>query len=122
LTVNAFAAGKYRSTTEVRSSETDVNLKNNSLTTINTVEAARLGRADLELTQTVSNAKPQIGEQVTLMLTLANKGPGIASGIRVRDRLPRWLTFVNTVAEQGTYNPRSGVWEVGNLREISAGV
>ncbi len=117
LTVNSIAAGNLISTTNVTSNETDFNPFDNQLITAKTIESVTPASADLELTQTVNNPNPDVGDQITFALTLTNKGPGIASGIEVTDLLPSELSFVSAFTVQGTYNSTTGVWDVGNLRD-----
>lgn len=117
ITANSIAAGNLVSTTDVTSDAADLNPTNNSLIQRKTVNPSTPAAADLELSKTVSNPTPNIGELVDLNLTLTNKGPGIASSIRVTDLLPPGLSFVGTQAEQGIYDPITGIWDVGNIRD-----
>lgn len=117
LTVNSIAAGNLISTTNVTSNEADFNPFDNQLITAKNVESVTPAAADLELSQTVNNLNPNVGDQITFTLTLTNKGPGIASGIEVTDLLPPELSFVFASPEQGTYNSTTGVWDVGNIRD-----
>ena len=70
---------------------------------------------DLSLTKTVSEARPQVGDQVTYTITLENAGPDTGTAIAVTDVLPASVTFVGSLASQGTYDSTSGVWTVGDL-------
>ncbi|BAY65999.1 Cna B domain protein [Calothrix brevissima NIES-22] len=76
--------------------------------------------ADLELTQTVSNATPTGGENVTFTLRLNNKGPQSTNNVTVTDQLPTGLTFVSATASQGSYNSSTGVWTVGTVNSGSS--
>ncbi len=69
--------------------------------------------ADLELTQVLDNSSPAIGDQVNFTLTLSNKGAILADGIKVNDLLPKELSFVLATAGQGTYDSKTGLWDVG---------
>ena len=71
--------------------------------------------ADLALGKTVSDATPNVGDQVTFTVTLTNNGPDPANGVEVTDLLPAGLTFVSATPSQGTYTPASGVWAVGTV-------
>jgi uncharacterized repeat protein (TIGR01451 family) len=73
---------------------------------------------DLELSQTVDNAAPQVGDTVILSITATNKGPAIATNVRVKDLLPPKLAFVST--DQSTYDSQTGVWAIANLAANSS--
>ena len=64
--------------------------------------------AELELTQTIDNLTPVVGEQVNITLVLVNQGPGIASGIEITNLLPDGLSFVRANAALGNYNSTKG--------------
>jgi uncharacterized repeat protein (TIGR01451 family) len=69
--------------------------------------------ADLSVTKTVNNSTPNIGERVVFTIKLNNTGPDAATGVKVTDLLPAGLTYVSSVASQGTYTNGTGVWDVG---------
>ena len=117
LTLSSIAAGNLSSTTNVRSNEPDANPLNNLIVGRQAVSSITPTEIDLELSQTVSNANPAIGDQITLSLTLTNRGPGTATSIEVRDILPADLEFLSASTLQGTYNSNTGVWNVGNMRD-----
>ena len=70
---------------------------------------------DLSLTKTVSNATPNVGDNVTFTLTLANAGPNSATNVTVTDQLPAGLTFASNTPSQGTYSSATGIWTVGTI-------
>lgn len=72
-------------------------------------------QADLALSITASTSVPTVGSDVTFTVTVANAGPGSASGIVVGAGLPPSLTFVSATPSQGTYTAGSGAWTVGSL-------
>ena len=72
-------------------------------------------RADLALTKTVSNSRPDVGDTITFIVTLANNGPDSATGVIVDDPLPAGLSFVSATPSQGTYDSATGVWTVGTV-------
>src|SRR5262249_37365002 len=72
------------------SDQFDPNTANNSDST-----SANPQSADLVLAKTVSDATPNVGDQVTFAVTLFNSGPHAATGVQVTDLLPAGLTFVS---------------------------
>ena len=74
--------------------------------------------ADLSLTKTVDKSAPTSGETVVFTLTVSNDEPAggqSASGIEITDQLAAGLSFVSANPSQGTYDPGTGVWNVGTL-------
>lgn len=67
-------------------------------------------RADLSLTQTVSNQTPFYGSQVTFTITVNNAGPNSVNRATVRDKLATGYTYVSSTPSRGTYNPSNGQW------------
>ncbi|NJO63310.1 MAG: DUF11 domain-containing protein [Richelia sp. RM2_1_2] len=117
ITVQPFTAGNLIGTTSVASNETELDITDNFLIKAQAVNSVIPANADLELTQTVDNPNPKVDDQVSLTITLTNKGPGTASSIEVTELLPAGLSFVSAIPEQGTYDSSTGVWNVGNIRD-----
>jgi uncharacterized repeat protein (TIGR01451 family) len=117
IQVSPFVAGTLTSTANVSSTETDPNPNNDSITTSVNVSSTAPAATDLELKQTVNNPNPNVGDRITLTLTLTNKGPGVASSIKVADVLPPGLSFISANSIQGTYDSNTGIWDVGNMRD-----
>src|SRR5262249_9700057 len=72
-------------------------------------------QADLDVTKSVSNATPNVGDTVTFTVSLTNDGPTGATNVRLKDILPTGLAFVSATPSQGTYASLTGVWTVGSL-------
>jgi uncharacterized repeat protein (TIGR01451 family) len=70
-------------------------------------------QADLALTKTVDNTKPNPGDTVTFTITLTNNGPDPATHVTVKDALPAGLTLVSAAPSLGTY--AAGIWTVGTV-------
>jgi uncharacterized repeat protein (TIGR01451 family) len=115
ITGDTIAAGDLTLTSVVESSSLDANESNNSIILQNTVEAANPTPADLELSLTVDKPIVKAGEDIILEITLANKGAGAATAIQVKDLLPQGLAFVSFSAQQGSYDPITGIWTAGNI-------
>src|SRR5262249_14991459 len=72
-------------------------------------------QADLALTKTVSNPRPNVGDVITFTVTLSNSGPDPATGVAVSDLLPPGLGLVSAAPSQGTYDSTGGLWTVGQV-------
>ena len=72
---------------------------------------------DLSVTKIASNTTPNVGQNVTFTVTVANAaGRDNATGVTVTDALPAGLTFVSaTPSGTTTFNSGTGLWTVGNL-------
>ena len=73
--------------------------------------------ADLELTKTVNNNSPQVGANIVYTIGVTNVGGLNATGVTIKDVLPAGLTYVSSTATQGTYDPATGIWNVGNVEK-----
>jgi len=71
--------------------------------------------ADLAIVKTVSNATPNVGDTISFTITLSNLGPNVAHGVEVTDQLPAGLQFVSATPSQGSFDPGTGIWEVGTV-------
>jgi uncharacterized repeat protein (TIGR01451 family) len=83
--------------------------------TASDVDALQLPPADLSLTKTVDNPRPNVGERVRFEIVVANGGPADATNLVVGDPLPAGLAFVSAAPNAGTYDAASGAWRVGGL-------
>jgi uncharacterized repeat protein (TIGR01451 family) len=72
--------------------------------------------AGLTVINTVNDATPANGQDITYTVVLTDAGPSNANGVVVSDPLPPGLSFVDAAGLAGTtYNPTTGVWTVGTL-------
>jgi len=69
--------------------------------------------ADLQVTKTVNQPTPNVGDTITFTVTLKNNGPDKATNVKVSDALPAGLTLVSSTPSQGTYV--GGTWTVGTV-------
>ncbi len=109
LQAKVVAGGTVVNTASITHSDVfDPNTANNSASATVTPQ-----QADLELTKTVSNANPNVGDNITFVVTLTDLGPNFATGVTVQDSLPAGLMFVSATPSQGTYVSGTGLWTVG---------
>ena len=74
--------------------------------------------ADLELSKTVDNTTPVIGDIIYFTLILKNQGPSPTGTVQAKDVLPEGLTYdpVNSRIPQGTtYDSSTGIWDFGDM-------
>lgn len=70
---------------------------------------------DLGVTKTVDQSNPTVGDTVEFVIQVDNVGPENTTQVHVEDLLPAGLTFVSATPSQGTYDPVSGIWLIGDL-------
>lgn len=72
---------------------------------------------DLDVSKTVSNTTPSVGQQITYTVTVFNNGPRDASSAEIEDILPAGLTYVSSSTANGSYNQNTGRWIIDDLDE-----
>lgn len=74
--------------------------------------------SDLQITNTVNNTLPTLGQDVIFTVVAKNNGPSANTGILVQNKLPARYQYVSKVVPAGTtYNETTGVWTIGNLAD-----
>ena len=87
----------------------DSNISNNNDS--ETVKVTPL--VDLAITKVVDNANPLFDSIITYTITVVNNGPDASTDVVVKDIWPaNGLKFITST---GTYNPATGIWNVGEL-------
>ena len=56
-----------------------------------------------------------IGDYVTWIVSVINKGPDTAKNVKVFDQLPNGLKYIRHTATKGIFDPKSGIWDIGDL-------
>lgn len=64
--------------------------------------------ADVDLTSTVDNERPDVGDMVTFKVKVRNNGPSDATNIQIWDKLPYGFANVHISGSKGTY--ANGIW------------
>ena len=57
-----------------------------------------------------------IGEYVTWILEAQNFGPEIAKNTKIYDKLPEGLEYIKHSATKGTFDSKTGIWDIGDLK------
>ncbi|RBL91240.1 DUF7507 domain-containing protein [Chitinophaga flava] len=105
------ATGNYSNTATISGTEADRNPANNS----STVTPVLVPMANLKVTKTISNDKPDAGSSVTFTITATNNGPSAATGVTVTDILKNGYQFTAKTTTAGTYDETTGIWTIGNM-------
>ncbi|ETX13162.1 hypothetical protein OCH239_13095 [Roseivivax halodurans JCM 10272] len=79
-----------------------------------TVGVTPVTTADLELSKSVSDSTPAIGDTITFTLELAHVAGVAATGVAVRDVLPDGFSYVSD-SGAGAYDPATGLWTIGDV-------
>ncbi|NYB51569.1 MAG: DUF11 domain-containing protein [Methanobacteriaceae archaeon] len=65
--------------------------------------------------KTVSNPQPYLHEIIYFTIIVQNWGPDTAIDVYVVDKLPAGIVYISSTANYGSYNPATGIWNIGNL-------
>ncbi len=71
--------------------------------------------ADLAITSTVDNATPKNLDVLTYHFTITNNGPDTAKAVILHASIPRGFKYGSSNAVSSTYDPNTGIWNVGTL-------
>ena len=113
ITVTATSAELKYNTVEITKSDVyDPNEGNNTAKTPTDPNAA-----DLVVSKTVDNPRPNVGDDVTFTIRLENLGPDTALSVVVADAVTglTGLQLVSATASVGSYNSGTGDWTVGSV-------
>ncbi|HAG85274.1 MAG TPA: hypothetical protein DCL61_30050 [Cyanobacteria bacterium UBA12227] len=80
----------------------------------NVIIAATTQVADLKLEKTVDNATSSVGQTITFTVNVTNEGPDTTNNVTVKDLLPTEISHISNTGG-GSYNPTTGIWNVGTL-------
>ncbi|PKL66205.1 MAG: hypothetical protein CVV28_11920, partial [Methanobacteriales archaeon HGW-Methanobacteriales-1] len=71
--------------------------------------------ADLGIKKTVSAKSAYFGKKLYFTIIVQNWGPDTSTGVTVKDVLPKGLRFVSYTTNYGTYNHKTGIWNINLL-------
>jgi uncharacterized repeat protein (TIGR01451 family) len=111
FTVLSTAPGSIVNTASVGSSASDPAPADNTATVTTTVENV----ADVAVRIASSTPTPQVGDELTIVITAANTSQQALAAAAVLVSLPPRLTLKQAVPSQGTFDPSSRSWDVGSL-------
>ncbi|MDM1379970.1 DUF11 domain-containing protein [Myroides marinus] len=74
--------------------------------------------ADVKVQKEINKTEVEIGDEVEFTLTATNLGPYDGKGVKVTDKLPSGYTFISATPSVGTFDEKTGVWTLGNLKAI----
>ncbi len=77
--------------------------------------AINVNTVDLGVFLLSSDATPSEGQTVSLTAAVSNYGPGPATGTSLDLDLVAGLTYQSDSPEVGSFDPGTGIWDVGNL-------
>jgi uncharacterized repeat protein (TIGR01451 family) len=88
----------------------DANIDNNISRAV-----LRVSSADVLVLTRTDAAHLTVGADVTMTIVATNLGPHVAQGASVIGLLPPGLSLVDTTTTTGGFDPRTGVWQIGDL-------
>ncbi|AMQ55092.1 hypothetical protein AO498_01720 [Algoriphagus sanaruensis] len=71
--------------------------------------------ADLLVQKSVNNELPEFGSTVIFTITARNDGYNDAENVQVFESMPDGYTYLSHTVSIGTFNPASGIWDIGIL-------
>ena len=109
--LSSTASGHYRNMVVIQQSRVpDPDPDNNSATATLFVPSA-----DIAVEKTVDKPVAAVGDVVTFAIGVRDLGPDAAPNVTLSDLLPVGLTYLSSTVTTGTYDPGTGVWQVGPL-------
>ena len=75
--------------------------------------------ADLVTVKTLASGDPTPaeGDTVTFQIVVTNNGAAQATNVSLTDQLPAGITYTTNTTTQGSFNPATGLWNIGTLND-----
>jgi uncharacterized repeat protein (TIGR01451 family)/gliding motility-associated-like protein len=116
MTARINATGEYNNTAVIKGDQPDENLSNNT-------SSAAVNVVDLNITKTVSNPSPYIGDELTFTIRVNNPSNTInATAVKVEDILPAGYTFISSTPNIGAFSKANSTWTIGSLAAGGTGI
>ena len=112
--LSSSATQAFNNTAVVNSSTSDPFMENNTSTA-----EVMIKTADIAVIKAVNVSNPKYLTNVAFTIRATNNGPDGATGVQIKDLLPAGLKFVSYTTTQGTYNPNTGIWNIGSINNGS---
>jgi len=71
--------------------------------------------SDVKVEKTTTRMAPYIGMETNFTITVTNNGPSDASEVVVLEKLRSGYKYVRSTTSKGTYDEKTGLWNVGEL-------
>jgi len=111
LAAEVLAVGQFGNTASLTSlDQFDNNTDNNESTA-----AVIAPVADIGITFTVNNDRPNVNNEVEFTVKAINNGPDDATSVNVESLLAGGLSFVSATPTQGTFTSSTSLWEIGSI-------
>lgn len=81
----------------------------------NNVKVSQKSSCYLVLDNDADVENVHIGDYVTWIISVVNLGPDTAKQVKVYDQLPDGLKYVKHTLTKGTFDPKTGIWDIGDL-------
>src|SRR5262249_17528041 len=72
-------------------------------------------QADIRVKKVVDRIVINVGDPVVYTVTVTNAGPNDATDVQLTDPLPGGVSFAFATPSQGSYDPTTGLWDVGTV-------
>jgi uncharacterized repeat protein (TIGR01451 family) len=112
VTVNANRSTDISNDVSVASAVADPDTADRSTTVVSKVTDAA---ADLSVKTTSSGGPVSVGDVVKFVIIVSNDGPADATGIKIKDDLPKGVTLRSADASDGSFSKTSGIWDLEDL-------
>ncbi|WP_316015721.1 hypothetical protein [Roseobacter sp. HKCCA0434] len=115
LTGTPIAAGDLAITSIVSSNEGELSVADNELVSTVSVQPGQADPADLSVGLTATD--PDDAGRSTITMSIANAGLGVATGVTLALDLPDGAVVLSATGLQGSFDPATGLWTLGNIRD-----